>query len=217
VGIPSEAHQEVEYPSVPPSFSPSAGVASAEAWQSFLRGGWLVTRHSPGPAARTVVAWSIEGLPRGDLLSAEELRVAALRAEGNPVKAVAAETGRSVSRTAETLKSAMRKLLMSTESELVGFFCAWPRAMWVSSASTGEGRQMLIRYMPPSWSLPMCLSCAEKGIVRALLAGHSQAAIARASGVATRTVSNQIASVYRKVNVHSRMDLFVALSRADAM
>ncbi|MGH7436296.1 MAG: LuxR C-terminal-related transcriptional regulator [Polyangiaceae bacterium] len=211
MGIPSEARREVDYPNP----SPHPGAAAAEAWHSFLRGGWLVTRHTPGPAARTVVAWSIEGLPKGDLPSAEELRVAALRAQGNPVKTLAAETGRSISRTAESLKSAMRKLLITTESELVGFFCAWPRAMWVSSASTGEGRQMLIRYMPPSWSLPMYLSCAEKGIVRALLAGHSQAAIARASGVATRTVSNQIASVYRKVNVHSRMDLFVALTRAD--
>jgi DNA-binding CsgD family transcriptional regulator len=49
-----------------------------------------------------------------------------------------------------------------------------------------------------------------------MLSGHSQAAIAGSIGVAPRTVANQIASVYRKVNVHSRMDLFVALSRVDA-
>jgi DNA-binding NarL/FixJ family response regulator len=189
---------------------------SGDGWQAFLRGGWLVTSHSPGPAARALVAWSIDGLPKGDLLTTDELRGARLRAAGYPVKAVAAETDRSVSRTAETLKNVMRKLMISTDAELVGFFGAWPSVMWASSTSSSEGRQLVLRYMPPSWSLPANLSCAEKAIVRAMLSGQSQAAIACTNGVAPRTVANQIASVYRKVNVHSRMDLFVALSRVDA-
>lgn len=211
MAIPIEAKDRV---AAPPPPSPSEG--AGDVWQAFLRGGWLVTSHSPGPAARALVAWAIDGLPKGELLTAEELRVARLRAEGNPVKAVAAETGRSVSRTAESLKVAMRKLMVANEAELVGFFGAWPSAMWASSASMSEGRQLVLRYMPPAWSLPKSLSSAEKTIVRAMLSGHSQAAIACAVGVAPRTVANQIASVYRKVNVHSRMDLFVTLSRADA-
>jgi DNA-binding NarL/FixJ family response regulator len=209
VAIPTEAQHQVEEP-------PTPAQAPGEGWQAFLRGGWLVTSHSPGPAARALVAWSIDGLPKSDLLTAEELRVARLRAEGNPVKTVADEIDRSVSRTAETLKTAMGKLMIFTEAELVGFFGAWPTAMWASISSTSEGRQLVLRYMPPSWSLPGCLSVAEKTIVRAMLSGRSQAAIASAVGVAPRTVANQIASVYRKVNVHSRMDLFVALSRVDA-
>jgi DNA-binding NarL/FixJ family response regulator len=210
VAIPFEAQEPVADRSPPPRGD------AVDGWQAFLRGGWLVTSHSPGPAARALVAWSIDGLPKGELLTAEELRVARIRAEGCPVKAVAAETARSVSRTAESLKSAMRKLMIANEAELVGFFGAWPDAMWASSTPMSEGRRLVLRYMPPAWSLPKSLSSAERTIVRALLSGHSQAAIAHAIGVAPRTVANQIASVYRKVDVHSRMDLFVALSRIDA-
>jgi len=78
-------------------------------------------------------------------VTADELLAARIRAAGYPVKAVAAETNRSVSRTAEALKNAMRKLLISNDAELVGFFGAWPSAMWASSTSSSEGRQLVLR------------------------------------------------------------------------
>jgi DNA-binding NarL/FixJ family response regulator len=44
-----------------------------------------------------------------------------------------------------------------------------------------------------------------------LIAGASHRAIAHARGTSVRTVANQVASILRKLNVGSRVDLFVAL------
>jgi DNA-binding NarL/FixJ family response regulator len=68
-----------------------------------------------------------------------------------------------------------------------------------------------LTYPAPRWSLPPCLSISEERIVLELIAGDSQHAIARRHGTAARTVANQVASIYQKVKVHSRIELFVAL------
>jgi DNA-binding NarL/FixJ family response regulator len=195
----------------------TAGKApSSEAWGEFLQGGWLVTGHSRGATVRTLVAWSVAGLPRADLVTADELLLAGLRARAQPVKAIAADTGRSASRVAEIVHSAMRKLRLETEPELVGFFAAWPDAMVVSRVVHGRDRCLALTYETPRWTLPLSLSPAERRVAMALLAGGSHAAVARACGVAPRTVANHIAALHRKLGVHSRIELFVLLSRARA-
>ena len=55
---------------------------------------------------------------------------------------------------------------------------------------------------------------AERLVVRALVEGRSQEAIATGHGVASRTVSNQVGSAYRKIGVHSRIELLLALQRS---
>jgi len=58
---------------------------------------------------------------------------------------------------------------------------------------------------------------AELDIVRSLVEGHSHADIARRRGTAQRTIANQIASVFRRLDVSSRAELIhrlSALSRA---
>jgi DNA-binding NarL/FixJ family response regulator len=57
---------------------------------------------------------------------------------------------------------------------------------------------------------------AELDIVKCLLEGHSHACIARRRGTSQRTIANQIASVFRRLNVSSRAELvhrLAALSR----
>ena len=51
------------------------------------------------------------------------------------------------------------------------------------------------------------LTAAETQIAVALIGGHSNAAIGRLRGSSTRTVANQVASIYRKLGVHSRTEL----------
>ena len=51
------------------------------------------------------------------------------------------------------------------------------------------------------------LTAAEQEVVLALLAGQSNAAIARARGRSARTVANQVARVFRKLGVSSRAEL----------
>jgi DNA-binding CsgD family transcriptional regulator len=51
------------------------------------------------------------------------------------------------------------------------------------------------------------LTCAEQKIMLLALKGHDNATIAAMQGVALRTVANQMASVFRKLGVSSRVEL----------
>jgi DNA-binding CsgD family transcriptional regulator len=196
---------------VPAATRPPTG--SADPWQAFLRGSWQVTDHLLGECMRTLMARSAPGLATSDVLTAGELDMVARRAAATPVKNIAFDLGLSPSRVAEGLCSATRKLRLGTDADLVALFAAWPHAMVGRLVARGYERWLVLSYEPPAWPLPSCLSPAERGIVRACLAGGSHATIARRCGIAPRTVANHVASLHRKLNVHSRLELFVALSR----
>jgi len=51
------------------------------------------------------------------------------------------------------------------------------------------------------------LSRAERDVVARVLRGESNAAVAKARSVSTRTIANQLASAYRKLGVSSRAEL----------
>lgn len=51
------------------------------------------------------------------------------------------------------------------------------------------------------------LSSAESDVLRHLLAGRSNAEIATLRGCSARTVANQVASLFRKLGVRSRLEL----------
>jgi DNA-binding NarL/FixJ family response regulator len=61
--------------------------------------------------------------------------------------------------------------------------------------------------------LPPSFSHAERAIAQALLDGLSNAEIAAARRTSERTVANQIASVFRKLGVHSRPEFVVRIAR----
>jgi DNA-binding NarL/FixJ family response regulator len=56
-------------------------------------------------------------------------------------------------------------------------------------------------------SKPAALSTAERDVARLVVAGWTNAQIAGARGSATRTVANQVASVFRKLGVDRRAEL----------
>ncbi len=66
---------------------------------------------------------------------------------------------------------------------------------------------LVLSYPVPEWTLPEALTPSEREIVRALLAGASRAEIAVARGTSRSTVSNLVASAYRKLEVNSRIEL----------
>ncbi|MBE2254514.1 MAG: helix-turn-helix transcriptional regulator [Myxococcus sp.] len=51
------------------------------------------------------------------------------------------------------------------------------------------------------------LTAAERDVMALVLAGKSNAAIARHRGTSVRTVANQVASLFRKLKVGSRAEL----------
>lgn len=81
-----------------------------------------------------------------------------------------------------------------------------------------EGTDWAVLSFAPARGLPVpgSLSPAEQEVLRALLAGRSNAAIARARGTSVRTVANQVAAVLRKLGVESRRQLITLFATAAA-
>lgn len=59
----------------------------------------------------------------------------------------------------------------------------------------------------PEPGLPGRLSQSEKDIVRAAIGGRSNAQIAQTRGTTTKTIANQLYTIYRKLGVNTRQEL----------
>jgi DNA-binding CsgD family transcriptional regulator len=207
----------------------------AEAWQELMRGGWTVAEHVLGQSERRVV---VRFLPPwdGDALGAEEIRLAVRRAKGSAIKELAFESGSPYGVVAKSLAKVMRTLRLRSQAELVALFHEpWPGGPGsacrgndapYACASIGvtatrvhhaSADYLIVTYPLPRWPLPPCLTSSEQSVVLDLIGGASQQTIALRRGTSRRTVANQVASIYCKLKVHSRVELFVALACAGSI
>lgn len=60
------------------------------------------------------------------------------------------------------------------------------------------------------------LSPAERKVVALLADGLSNEAIARVRRVSVRTIANQVAAIFRKLQIHSRIELIARMRDGDA-
>jgi DNA-binding NarL/FixJ family response regulator len=63
--------------------------------------------------------------------------------------------------------------------------------------------------------LPSVLSESEQAVARALIAGSSNAEIARLRGTSVKTVANQLYAMYKKLGVGNREELVARLVDGD--
>jgi DNA-binding NarL/FixJ family response regulator len=71
-----------------------------------------------------------------------------------------------------------------------------------------DGSEYLVLSFPlPEWKFPEGLSASECDVARALLRGDSTEEIARERRTSPRTVANQIATLFGKLGVRSRLEL----------
>ena len=88
-----------------------------------------------------------------------------------------------------------------------------PRGLRSVELEVGGEQLVVLSYPIRATSSLRGLSGAEKEIVAGVLAGLSNASIARRRGTATRTVANQLAALYRKLGVGSRRELVALLGK----
>ena len=81
-----------------------------------------------------------------------------------------------------------------------------------------DGQEWAVLSFAPETGAPIpgSLSPAERDVLRGLLAGQSNAVIARARGTSIRTVANQVAAVLRKLGLDSRRQLVALFATATA-
>jgi DNA-binding NarL/FixJ family response regulator len=86
-----------------------------------------------------------------------------------------------------------------------------PRGLSVEVFRVGDDEYALLSHdasgQAPVQALDGLLSPAERAVIEALLGSQSVPAIARARGVSSQTVRNQIRSAYAKLGVSSRGEL----------
>ena len=70
-----------------------------------------------------------------------------------------------------------------------------------------DQRLLVLSFPVPTADLRERLTRSEAEIAGEIMAGHSNAEIARRRGTAVRTIANQVASIYRKLGVRSRLEL----------
>jgi DNA-binding NarL/FixJ family response regulator len=83
-----------------------------------------------------------------------------------------------------------------------------PQAGFEVSIVECEGGERLVLSFPlrpARW--PECLTQAERAVAELVLEGASNAAIAKARGTSARTVANQVATIFRKLEISSRVEL----------
>jgi DNA-binding NarL/FixJ family response regulator len=80
-----------------------------------------------------------------------------------------------------------------------------PAGLTVSTVGAGVEEIAIFSFPLAAGGSP--LTTSESQVVVALLAGKRNAEIARARGTSTRTIANQVASIYCKLGVRSRAQL----------
>jgi DNA-binding NarL/FixJ family response regulator len=175
-------------------------------WQALLAGQWSLLDSFLSEGTRYVVACQN---PAQDLtlraLQPRERSVLEFALAGRSGKWIAYELDRSEATVGRALRKAERRLGLVDTTELVGLRTALFEPLEV------HGVTLAVARLPPATASGE-LSDAERSIVTGILGGKRVAAIAQERGTSPRTVSNQIASAYRKLGVSSRREVIALLA-----
>jgi DNA-binding NarL/FixJ family response regulator len=176
-------------------------------WPELLAGRWSLLDAFTTAGMRYLIAYKN---PEGATLRAlhdRERAVLELALAGHSGKWIAFELRLSESTVARTLRTALRRIGATDTAPLVGVH----NAVFEPLDGVAPGVELAVaRLMPATTSVG--LSDAERAVVTGILGGKRIAAIARERGTSPRTVSNQIASVYKKLGVSSRREVIALLT-----
>jgi DNA-binding NarL/FixJ family response regulator len=148
-----------------------------------------------------------------------------LRAQGRSYKVIAAELELPESTAWRLVRLAMQTLGIERDTELPFLFegpaphvpglPSPPGLAAVSFERAGRPR-LRLSYALPTCPLPLGLTAVERALVRAVLRGDTSHDIAAARRRSPRTIANQLALIFRKVGVTSRLELVARLLKASA-
>jgi DNA-binding NarL/FixJ family response regulator len=184
-------------------------------WQVLSSGNWsLVSRASE--ASRAYLAY--ENPPKAPdprRLSHQERVVAHLAGFGHANKLIAYELGCKESTVSNSLTRIRRKLGLRSRAELVSFvteLASTPaRELDVGTMRLAIGERSGTRETHDPR-----LTAAEHEVARLAARGLSNAAIASIRSTSPRTIANQLARIYDKLEVSSRAELAATVSRVAA-
>ncbi len=184
------------------------------AWEGLVQGRWSLIDHFDSDGRRFVLAIKNDPRfpdPRG--LTLRERQVAEFIGQGHSCKEISYMLGISPSAVTNCTTRAVRKLGLSSLTELAVFFSAnGPRAT-LAEYGVHENTLLIGTYPLVPAGQVANLTDAEQEVLAALLMGSTNRHIAQRRNCSEHTVANQVQSIFRKVGVHSRSELPVRLQR----
>jgi DNA-binding CsgD family transcriptional regulator len=87
-----------------------------------------------------------------------------------------------------------------------------PAGLVATRLDLGPDAFALLEWPIPRSAAPLSLSSAEREVLELVMEGLSNAEIASRRERSPRTVANQIASIFRRLGVHSRSELLATLA-----
>ena len=183
-------------------------------WKALVGGRWSLVDQFERSGRHFLVAKPNEARHvKPARLARREAQVVAHAALGHPNKVIAYELGLTESAVAAYLTRAKTKLGARSRIELIAAVAA--AVSPGAKRSTDRANQIEVMLGGDRFTvlageqLPMFapLTTSERDVVWAALAGDSNEGIARARGCSARTVANQLASAYKKLDVASRSEL----------
>lgn len=184
------------------------------AWEGLIQGRWSLVDHFDSDGRRFVIAVKNDPRfpdPRG--LTLRERQISEFIGQGHSGKEIGYMLGISPSAVTNCTTRAVRKLGLSSLTELVAFFSPnGPRATLAESVVHGD--TLLIGAYPLVRADHIAkLTGAERAVLAAMLAGSTNRDIAQRRKCSEHTVANQVQSIFRKVGVHSRSELPLRLQQ----
>jgi DNA-binding CsgD family transcriptional regulator len=174
-------------------------------WGELIDGRWTLIDRFDADGKRFVVA--LRNTPLGAnlcRLNQREVHALALARDGASNKVISLTLGIAPATATRLLHSAATKLNAGL-ADILHFERADGRRCREMLLGASEVRAHENAFD----TLRTLLSEAELEVVSAVLRGHSNQDIAAQRGRSTRTVVNQLASVYEKLGIHSRRELLV--------
>jgi DNA-binding NarL/FixJ family response regulator len=192
-----------------------APVSVAETpWDHVVSGRWAPIDSFEYEATLYVIAQKNTAETQSrNALTPREQAVLAAAAEGVPNKCIAYDQGISQGSVSLTLARMRERLNVRTAAELVrALWVLKPRECQQTTTGTGywltDGREYVSFSRAPVDAASIAgLTRGERMVFQAVISGFSTAAIAAMRGSSERTLANQLASIFRKLNVGSRAQM----------
>lgn len=177
-------------------------------WDDLLTGRWSVLDTFTNGGERHVVAYrNPDASATLRALPPRERAILELALAGRAGKWIAVELQLSESTVTRALQTARRRIGVCDSADLIGL----RTAAFEPVAGLSPGIDLAMARLAPARASQQ-LSDAERAVVTGILGGKRIAAIARDRGTSPRTVSNQLASIYKKLGVSSRREIIVLLA-----
>jgi DNA-binding NarL/FixJ family response regulator len=185
-------------------------VAGQGLWAALVVGRWSLLDTFLAGGTRYAVARKHrdDAAPRRALLPRQRI-VLELALAGRSGKWMALELALSESVVARTLRAAVRKIGAASTAALTGLQTAVFEPL---DGVDGDPDLAVARLEPAGRSMAR-LSKAERAVLTCVLGGRRITDVAHERGTSSRTVAHQLSSVYRKLGVGSRRELFAHLAR----